>query len=105
MWKHKRCFKCAVGWFPGKMLLLQGVFLVFCFCFVFFLLSPFLKVIGLMSRPVFYKGEKLAFWGEGVKYTLYYTSANSLYLLEKISKDDPSFFPTLAIIQVSLTSS
>lgn len=58
------------------MLLLWGLLL--------FLMSHLLKVIGLIKRLAFYKRENLASVGvdKELGILLYYTSVNSLYLLE-----------------------
>ena len=49
-----------------------------------FLMSHLLKVIGLIRRLAFYKRENLASVGvdKELGILLYYTSVNSLYLLE-----------------------
>lgn len=74
------------------MLLRWGLFLLF-------LMSHLFKVIGLIRRLAFYKRENLASVGvdKELGILLYYTSVNSLYLLElwrKLSKDDSRIPPT-----------
>lgn len=59
------------------MLLLWGLLLLF-------VMSHLLKVVGLIRRLAFYKRENLASVGldKELGILLYYTSVNSLYLLE-----------------------
>lgn len=72
MWKHKRC---ALRGLRSQVLLLWGLL---------FLMSHLLKVIGLIRGLAFYKRENLALVGvdKELGILLYYTSVNSLYLLE-----------------------
>lgn len=74
MWKHKRC---ALRGLRSQVLLRWGLFLLF-------LMSHLFKVIGLIRRLAFYKRENLASVGvdKELGILLYYTSVNSLYLLE-----------------------